>query len=367
MLFSYTYVPHSMDKMQDFIEYIFFDVWCKAPEGLPFGFELFDGKPDLKTVMVAFHYSDAKGADFFNGSVERIYHLFASLSPVQIDQFRIWFTGNNDIAGLCRNDPAVAIARYNDLECLHKPLATALAIFFKGLYDKDLLNLAVLKAAIGGIDDHHKKFTGVNKQGKCPFCGITDIKGIFHSKREAYDHYLPKGKYPFNSINFRNLAPACHECNSTYKLSKDPLYNAKDPLLAATGGKRKSFYPYQESLHTIELNIALSTQDWTIIKPDDVHFTIGPDKYREEIATWLDVFSIEERYKAKCCGESDGMYWIEQVLDEWQNDGKKPEEYLSTLARQARINPYAEANFLKQPFLEACRKSGLFDTIKTTS
>ncbi len=29
-------------------------------------------------------------------------------------------------------------------------------------------------------------------------------------------------------------------------------------------------------------------------------------------------------------------YWIEQVLDEWTTDGKTPEGFLSTLARQAR-------------------------------
>jgi hypothetical protein len=64
MLFPYTYVPHSMEKMQEFIEYIFFVVWCKAPAGQPFGFDLFNDKPDLKAVMEAFYYSDAKGADF---------------------------------------------------------------------------------------------------------------------------------------------------------------------------------------------------------------------------------------------------------------------------------------------------------------
>ena len=61
------------------------------------------------------------------------------------------------------------------------------------------------------------------------------MKGTHHSKREAYDHYLPKVLYPFNSINFRNLAPACHECNSTYKLGKDPAHNP--------AGRRKAFNP----------------------------------------------------------------------------------------------------------------------------
>lgn len=362
MLFPYSYVPHSMEKMHEFIDYIFFEVWCKAPGGQPFGFDLFNAKPDLKTVMEAFYYSDAKWADFFYSHVERIYGLFAAFSPAQIKQLKAWFNGNNDIAGLCQNDPSVAIARYTDLEALHKPLADALAVFFKGLYSKDLLNLAALKSVIGEMDDHHKKFTEVNKQGKCPFCGINDVKGIYHSKREAYDHYLPKGKYPFNSINFNNLAPACHDCNSTYKLSRDPLYDAKDPLQTQTGGRRKSFYPYQTIPYTIELDIVLNSPDWTNITPDDVNLTAGPQALREEIDTWLDVYGIEERYKAKCCGDNDGKYWIEQVLDECENNGKAPEEVFDTLTRQAGSKPFAEANFLKKSFLEACRRSGLFNS-----
>ena len=299
--------------------------------------------------------------DFFLGHVQRIYQLFTSLSAEQIDQLQEWFSGNNDIVGLCRNDPTVAVARYNDLKAFHKPLAKELAAFYKGLYSKDLLNLAPLRAVIGEMDDHHAQFSGINKKGKCPFCGINDVKGIYHSKREAYDHYLPKGKYPFNSINFRNLVPACHECNSSYKLSNDPVYNPKDPLLANTGGRRKSFYPYQTVFYAIDLKIDLNSPDWTNMVPENIILSTGPENLREEINTWLDVYGIEERYKAKCCSENDGKYWIEQVVDECQNDGKTPGEIFDTVARQAQLKPFAEANFLKKPFLEACRRSGLFN------
>ena len=362
MLFAYTYVPHPMEKMQKFISFIFFEVWCKAPNGPPYSLDLFDAVHELKTVMEAFHYSDAKGADFFNGHVEGIYGLFADLSPEQIDQLQAWFMGNNDIAGLCRNDPAVPIARYDDLKAFDLPLANELAAFFKGLYNpKELLGLKALREVIGEIDDHHIQFTTVNRQGKCPFCGINDVKGVYHSKREAYDHYLPKGKYPFNSINFHNLAPACHECNSTYKLSKDPLYDAKDPLLTKTGGRRKSFYPYQTTSFTIDLEISLNTKDWTNITPADIDITTGPETVREEIDTWLDVYRIEERYKAKCCGNNDGKGWIIEVFDEWKEDGRDPKDYLKTLSRQAKARPYIKDNFLKYPFLDACQKAGLFD------
>ena len=362
MLFPYAYVPHSMEKMQEYIDFIFYEVWCKALQGQPFVFDLFRAMPDLKEIMEAFYYSDAKGADFFYGHVERIYGLFVRLIPSEIDQLKAWYAGNNDIAKLCGKEPAVAIARYSDLEAFNQGLSESIAVFFKGLYSKDLLNLAVLKKKIGEIDDHHTKFTEVNKQGKCPFCGINDVKGIYHSKREAYDHYLPKGKYPFNSINFYNLAPACHECNSTYKLSRDPLYDAKDPLLSQTVGRRKSFFPYQKKSYAIELDITLNSPDWTNITPGDVSLTTGPDELREEIDTWLDVYGIEERYKAKCCGENDGKGWIVQILDEWKQDGHDPEDFLSTLARQTDSRPYTNDNFIKKPFLDACRRAGLFNT-----
>ena len=47
MLFPYTYVPHQIEKMQAFIDFIFHEVWCKAPIGLDFHADLFDGNPVL--------------------------------------------------------------------------------------------------------------------------------------------------------------------------------------------------------------------------------------------------------------------------------------------------------------------------------
>ena len=367
MLFPYTYVPHSMEKMQEYIDFIFFDVWCKAP-GEKYNIALFNNKPELREIIQDLHNTEPKGADFFIKGIQLIFVEFSHLNAFDIQRLKHWYQANNDIGSICQKADKVLPIRYKNLEaCFNRRYQSLSGLFygfFKDLYSDGFLSLKIISTKIGKINDHYKKFTGVNKKGKCPFCGIHDVKGNYHSKREAYDHYLPKGKYPFNSINFYNLAPACHECNSTYKLSQDPLYDAKDPLLAQTSGRRKSFYPYQTIAYTIKLDIMLNSPDWTNITPDDVSLTTGPEELREEIDTWLDVYGIEERYKAKCCGENDGKYWIEQVIDESQNDGKTPEAFLVSLTRQAKLKPYAEANFLKQPFLEACRRSGLFNTQK---
>lgn len=355
MLFAYTYVPHQMERMQEFIDFIFHEVWCKASTNGNFGLHLFNANPDLREVMEAFYYSDAQGADFFYGHVERIYGLFSGLTAAEISQFQQWYQGNNDLERVCANDPAVQLARYTDIEVLHKNLANQLRTFFKGLYSQSLLDLAALRAKIGDIDDHYNNaFLSANRTGKCPFCGIGDIKGPHHTKREAYDHYLPKALYPFNSINFRNLSPACHECNSTYKLSKDPAHN--------NAGRRKAFYPYTAAGHTIEIQVSLHNSDIANLKPDDITLQFDPGAIGEEIKTWKEVYGIEERYKAKLCGANDGKYWITQVLDEWRKDGRNPADFLQTLARQAQRNPYAECNFLKKPFLEACLAIGIIST-----
>lgn len=356
MLFPYTYVPHQMEKMQAFVDFIFHEVWCKASASGPFNLSLFDANAELREVMEAFYYSDAQGADFFYGHVERIYGHFSALPPAQISQFQQWYQGNNDLEKVCANDSSAHLARYAEIAVNHLALSALLASFFKGLYSQSLLGLAALKAKVGEIDDHYKSFVQVNKAGKCPFCGVADLHGEYHSTREAYDHYLPKALYPFNSINFRNLVPACHHCNSSYKTSKDPARTPKDP--ARSTQRRKVFYPYSATQYTIDLTVNFKNSAIEHLKPVDIDLKFGPSALGDEIETWKDVYGIEERYKAKCC--DDGRYWLAAVLDEWKEDGRAPDDYLKTLTRQANKNPYVECNFLKKAFLEGCERAGLF-------
>lgn len=356
MLFPYIYVPHKMEKMQSFVDFIFYAVWCQAPSKGAYRLELFASNSDLFEVMLAFHYDDSKGAQFFAGHVERIYGLFAQLNPCQIEQLRLWYRANNDIERVCANDATVPTKRYVDFPAEFKELCDQLASFFKGLYSQ--VGVAALKKFIGDVDDHYKSFTSINKSGKCPFCGVNDLLGEYNSKREAYDHYLPKALYPFNSINFKNLAPACHHCNSSYKTSKDIAHLVKDP--AGTQVRRRAFYPYSNVPYQIKISFNLDASNLASLEPRHVSLQFGPAVLQEQIDTWRDVYGIDERYKAKVCGENDGKYWLEQVLGEWREMGREPQELLSEIHRNASRRPYGECNFLKAPFLSACDASGAF-------
>ena len=368
MLFPYKYVPHSMEKMQGFIDFIFFEVWCKAPTSGPFDLHLFDANSDLREVMEAFFYGDSKGGDFFYTHVERLHGLFAALLPAQVHQFRLWYEGNNDVEKVCANDSSAQLARYTDIAVNHEALSELLASFFKGLYSQSLLNLAALRQKIGDIDSHYHAFVSTNRLGKCPFCGISDLFGEHHSKREAYDHYLPKSIYPFNSINFKNLVPACHHCNSSYKCDQNPAYTPKDPTFGAT--RRKVFYPFSTTPHRIDLQVALKHVDIDKLAPADVALTFGPANFADQIKTWKDVYGIEERYRAKLIS-ADAKNWLVQVFEErrWHDGsagarGRTPEAHLEDVEQHTEHSPYANLNFLKNGFLRACKSAGMFDSFK---
>lgn len=369
MLFAYTYVPHAMEKMQEFIDFIFFEVWCTAPIGLTFDLELFEKEPDLREVLSSFGFTanaPERGKQFYK-DIKAIYELFSPLTPEQIDQLKQWYRANNDIEKVCANAPAVQIARYTDITAIHPDLSGQLATFFKRLYSHQLLDLAALRKKIGQIDEHYQAFMQANKPAKCPFCGITDMLGVYHTKREAYDHYLPKGLYPFNSINFKNLVPACHYCNSSYKTTQDPSYSPKDPAGEIT--RRKSFYPYSTDTYRIEVTIDLSSPDIDRLVDADIQLSFDPTAAREEIETWREIYGIDERYRGKLLN-GDGKAWLVELFDEWRwkdesagEEGRTPGEYLRDLNRHTKRSPFTDSNFLKLAFLEGCQRAGLFEAI----
>lgn len=361
MLFSYEHVPHSMDKMQKFIDFIFFEIWFKATSRRKFDLELFNGSPELKEVMTTFFYGDTKGGDLFYTRIEAIYGHFAKLSKSQRKRMRNWYWANNLIERACCNDQAVRPIRYNQMSGFDPKLIAILKDFFMSLYSKSLIGLAALRKKIGDIDDHYNQFTTVNGALKCPFCGIADVLGPYHENREAYDHYLPKSIYPFNSINFKNLAPACHHCNSTYKTTKDPNFVPKDRL--GEGARRKAFYPYTSQRNRVEVTVGIDANaSVDKLTPADITLGFGLADFDEEISTWNEIYSIDERYKAKLC-DDDARAWLEDFLLLNRKYGITPNEHLEDVDESCEKDPNANKNFLKKAFLHGCAKIGALEAI----
>src|SRR5690606_27671527 len=171
MLFPFTYVPHQMEKMQEFIDFIFHEVWCKAPIGLTFHPDLFDGNRDLKEVMSEFGFASnaAERGKLFYREVKAIYEGFAVLSATEIALFKQWYAGNNDLEKVCAKESSAHIVRYVDIAVVHPELGKHLAAFFKDLYSQSLLDLAAIRAKIGDIGNHFQEFMRTNDGVICPF------------------------------------------------------------------------------------------------------------------------------------------------------------------------------------------------------
>jgi len=354
MLFPYVFVAHQMDKMQGYIDFIFYEVWCKA-DGKDYDIaSLFAAKDELREMINELHTSEHKGADFFLTGLQQLFEDFKTLTDEQLEKLKLWYRSNNDIEGLCRGNHDLEPATYEDVSAeISEVFSNHLKAFYKNLYSQRFLSLKSVKDRIGNISGHYHNFTATNIHGKCPFCGISDILTGEHKVRDAYDHYLPKDKYPFNSINFHNLVPTCHTCNSGYKTTKDTLFTN-------AGARRKAFYPFSQNKYSIVLSISINTVDWIEISPDDIQLTAGPTALKDEIDTWFDVYGIEERYKLKCGSEHDGKDWIREIIDECANFDQNPIQYLQGKLKTAKNQPLADANFLRKPFLEACAQRGLF-------
>ncbi|MEG6512505.1 hypothetical protein V6C32_11335 [Desulforamulus ruminis] len=359
MLFPYKYISHSIEKMQTYIDFLFLEVWCKA-EG-DFSIDKLNDCPELKEIVLDIYHNDRITKDYLYGPIEKVYNVFKTLSDSAKVFLGTSYRKNNEIEALCNHSDEYIPLTYKDLHTSFPTIAYELKMFFINLFE-NVINLATVKQRIGSIDEHYKAFLLENKEELCPFCGLSDLKGSYVSKREAYDHYLPKTTYAFSSINFRNLAPMCHECNSSYKLQQDPLCKIqnRDPLHSTENTRRKAFYPYMTDKIDVKIEINLLTSDLSNLKPDDIELTISSDKYQEEVETWKEVFGIEERYKDKFRKMNSGKYWFLQTYQECRNYGKTPEDILANGKSIAQEFPWAGNNFLKIPFLEACARNHLF-------
>ena len=139
-----------------------------------------------------------------------------------------------------------------------------------------------------------------NANGRiCCFCGINkyteQLANVETSKqlRPAFDHYLPKEKYPFASVNFNNLIPICDFCNGRrFKGSIDPCEYKKQTSTHA-------FYPfgslaYGSLSYKVELNLNQIQGREEISDILDVKLSKPKD---EQQCTWNHVFKVISRVK----------------------------------------------------------------------
>lgn len=363
MLFPYKRIPHAMDQMHEIVEFIFLEVWCNAPR-VDYDLHLFQGNPALHRIMSRLIQEDQAGklsntgaGAFFLNCVNEIFNEFKALDVAEIQQYREQFEHNNKIDDLCQNTQGSTPVHYGSLNPAKKKLNDKIEKFFKRLYGSGFFDLACVKAELKStIGQYYRDFVrrgNGNDHDVCPFCGLQNIDGEFDPTRDAFDHYLPKGTYPFNSVNLANLCPSCNKCNSGNKLEQDPIHDA-------AGNRRKAFYPFGKTQPDISILATVQVSDWSNPTAEEISVSVASQDYPDEAKTWAEIYSIPCRYAARCCSRSGGTSWRNKILDDCRNYGLDPQQMHQAEVKTAKSSPWAEANFLKVAFLEGCERTGMF-------
>lgn len=367
MHFNYIPINHEIDKLQGYLDFLFFKIWLNA-EG-NFNSALLKTNPELFNIYEVLELQDSEWGNFFNSRIASIYNEFAEVDAEYKNTLKNSYIANNNIESLC-NDKGIIPITYQDISARYPKLAAILKEFYSRIYgSKSPFNLKVFGNLNENLlPDYDTEFMKINDKEICPFCGINFLKGNNHTFREAYDHFIPKGIYPFNAINFKNLAPMCHECNSTYKLTKKPIYFTdvhKINPIEKEAERSFSFYPYGLNKIQINFKINLKTNKIGEMTPNDIDLMIEAENNDEQIESWKRVFGLEERYKALLCSPNAGKDWYNSIMDEYQNaeelsDIKGAEQYYEVILKDAKKNLISGHGFIKSVFLEECMGKGLF-------
>ncbi|MDQ2087910.1 hypothetical protein RBH29_15885 [Herbivorax sp. ANBcel31] len=187
------------------------------------------------------------------------------------------FNNNIQIEKICKNE--IRPITYDEL-LTHasndfKNCIKILKSIQEYLYE-NLLKLKGFEETAGTLKKYYEMFYKETIKYVCPFCGLDNMLNSKDLYREAFDHYLPKSKYPFVSFLRENIFPICNTCNSRYKGDKDP----KD--------YGKSFYPFASELNDCELSFEIIAGE--IVKTD-----IDSKHFLEEIESWNRMFDIKDR------------------------------------------------------------------------
>lgn len=264
MLRLYKPIQHDIFKLHAMLYHLVSKVWCcsdahKCETKLHSDFKIIYNK-----------YGGLKK------DVDEIYDLCKTLTPQEKALIKFAFYRNNSIETLCNGGSPKYLDKLPNVVDSHmKPL-------FVSLYE----TLLERKLTPGTKKDYYEKLIIKNDFQYCPCCGLSDFEEEDSKYREAFDHYLPKSKYPFASINFANLVPLCYKCNSDRKKDKDPIENG-----------RLAFYPFSKEKHIINIQLLIDpTKSLDKLKKKDIRIELWGNN--QKLETWDYLFDIKKRYKS---------------------------------------------------------------------
>lgn len=258
-----------------------------------------------------------------NQRFREIFAKYQRLTANQKAKFKNAFVVNQDIEKMCK-DISICPVKYTDLSFfVDRGGNNLLKSFYMALW-KQVLSTKSVKDVYTTVQAHFNQFivTGKNVGKVCPFCGLYPLKPPSEipeqKKRNDYDHLAAESIYPFAAVNFKNLAPACTECNSDEKYTADVFYKNRR--------RRQVLYPYDSTYDDEKLDIRINPlNDYnpetnkTLLKDIDWELIITMAGIEEPyLTTWNEVYDIKGRYKRYLLVHQAN--WFESLKKKYKDD-----------------------------------------------
>ncbi len=282
-IYSFIETPHS--KLNEFVMAFFERIEFETSE---FSIEFFE--KEFYDNLVVHH----KG--ILLNRFKAIYNIVKGWEQAPRSAFCQAISTSNEIKEICEGK----VIPWKDIDIPEEVRVITKELFIK-LYEDTLKESKYFKEYYGDLLSHYHtlKKSGNNDFEYCPACGITEMKTFEDSDRDQYDHYLPKDKYPFSSINFKNLVPICSTCNSfTNKSDKD--------ILSYEG---VVFYPFDEKQSEIDIAVNITHIDFDNLSDStlDLNYTCTNGKLKE-IEAWKNIYNIVKRHNDHIRGSLKRWY-----------------------------------------------------------
>lgn len=341
---SYKRIRSNFHNIQKFVNYIMLEVVLRASKMEEKQFDVSMIKVDRYRRLV-----EEVDNSYLLDPLSTMYKEIKVLNSRQVRLFRKAVYCNNKIQDLCERK--IVPIHYSDLKMVlgneHDELIKAIKHFCYSLYDY-CVRRAPFYHEFGKIDDYYKGL--VNRNSTCVMCGVPKrILTSLDDKMSAFDHYLPRALYPFNSVNTANLIPTCDICNQKYKGVIDPLFETSDSL--SEKKQLLSFFPFSQTVYDIKIEVDLLSDYTQNMSPNEFSIRLSCDGVQEKVDNWDRIYSIKKRYAKACC-EDDFFDTYKMAFINCSLYNITTRQYIQLLEK----NMKGDLNFLKVPFLKAIIK-----------
>jgi 5-methylcytosine-specific restriction endonuclease McrA len=308
MIYAYKHLVHRIEDFHSNIAYFFEQLFVTNPPAYD---ETILFRPTFVPIVNRSRVS-------LRDNLRAITQAYYALTPAEKLEVQRAFQANSNVQQLCSDTTTIPVK----FEGIPASIRTLLKDFLTMLWETYPQN-ELLENACGTVQEHFTAFVSSTHQQAliCPFCGLNKLKTSESVNRDAYDHYIPKAFYPFISINFQNLFPICHECNSDEKKTTDTLYNG--------GVRRPVFFPLDITYDNSQLWVKVVPEQ--TYNPDNLKTLLYDISWHYEImlsgnsdprlTAWDEIFHIKRRYKENILVYQNE--WYAEVVRRYRRESAK--------------------------------------------